>query len=107
MAPPLPPPRAPQTTNTLPDAPSDGPQSHGTLFLEPMMGTPLAVYVHKDVDDRDTVVDLIQRHGGIVSPGYSGVTYILVDPHKETGQNLYRQYAGKKNKMVLDARWVH
>jgi hypothetical protein len=31
---------------------------HG-LFLEPMMGTPLAMYVHKDVPDRDRVVDLI------------------------------------------------
>ena len=31
---------------------------HG-LFLEPMMGTPLAMYVHKDVPDRDRVVDII------------------------------------------------
>jgi hypothetical protein len=31
---------------------------HG-LFLEPMMGTPLAMYVHKDVPDHDRVVDLI------------------------------------------------
>jgi hypothetical protein len=31
---------------------------HG-LFLEPMMGTPLAMYVHKDVSDHDRVVDLI------------------------------------------------
>jgi hypothetical protein len=30
-----------------------------------------------------------------------------VDPHKESGQNLYRQYAGKKGKIVLNARWVH
>jgi hypothetical protein len=30
-----------------------------------------------------------------------------VDPQKESGQNLYRQYAGKKGKIVLDARWVH
>ena len=29
------------------------------LFLEPMMGNPLAIYVDKDVQDRDTVVDLI------------------------------------------------
>jgi len=42
---------------------------HG-LFLEPMMGTPLAMYVHKDVLDHDRVVDLItvssyarHRHG--------------------------------------------
>lgn len=31
---------------------------HG-LFLEPMMGTPLAMYVHKDVPDHDRVVELI------------------------------------------------
>lgn len=32
-----------------------------------------------------------------------------VDPHKESGQNLYRQYAGKKkqSKIVLNAQWVH
>ena len=30
-----------------------------------------------------------------------------MDPHKESGQNLYRQYAGKKGKIVLNARWVH
>lgn len=29
------------------------------LFLEPMMGTPLAIYVEKDVQDRDTIVDII------------------------------------------------
>ena len=59
----------------------------------------------------------------MVSPGYSGVPYILgsyqnipspsflnlvalVDPHKESGQSLYRQYAGKKGKIVLSAQWV-
>ena len=29
------------------------------LFLEPMMGNPLAIYVDKDVQDRDAVVELI------------------------------------------------
>jgi hypothetical protein len=29
------------------------------LFLEPMMGTPLAMYVEKDVQDRDALVDII------------------------------------------------
>lgn len=32
---------------------------------------------------------------------------MAVDPHKESGQNLYRQYAGKKGKIVLAAHWVH
>ena len=31
----------------------------------------------------------------------------LVDPYKESGQNLYRQYAGKKGKIVLSANWVY
>ena len=40
--------------------PSDNAEiaEHG-LFLEPMMGTPLAMYVHKDVSDHDRVLDLI------------------------------------------------
>ncbi|EMD37492.1 hypothetical protein CERSUDRAFT_123436 [Gelatoporia subvermispora B] len=76
------------------------------LFLEPMMGTPLAIFVEKDVENRDTIVELISKHGGIVSTGYSTVAFILVDPHKESGQSLYRLYAGKKNKMVLNANWV-
>jgi hypothetical protein len=29
------------------------------LFLEPMMGTPLAMYIEKDVHDRDVLVDII------------------------------------------------
>ncbi|KIK45091.1 hypothetical protein CY34DRAFT_801945 [Suillus luteus UH-Slu-Lm8-n1] len=83
----------------------DGPGSD--LFLEPMMGTPLNVYIEKEVEDRDTLVELVTKHGGTSSPGYSGTPYILVDPHKESGQNLYRQYAGKKGKIVLHYRWVH
>ena len=29
-----------------------------------------------------------------------------VDPHSESGQSLYRQYAGKKGKLVLGYRWI-
>ncbi|KAJ7462254.1 hypothetical protein B0H11DRAFT_2054788 [Mycena galericulata] len=76
------------------------------LFLDAMFGTPLALYLHKDIDDRDTLVDLVKKHGGIVSQGYSGVPYILVNPHRPSGQNLFRQYANKKGKVVLDARWI-
>ncbi|KAI0081891.1 hypothetical protein K474DRAFT_1681646 [Panus rudis PR-1116 ss-1] len=76
------------------------------LFLDPMMGTPLSIYVDKDVEDREQIVELITKNGGVVSPGYSGVVHILVNPRKESGQNLYRQYAGKKNKIVLDAVWA-
>ncbi|CDO76180.1 hypothetical protein BN946_scf185037.g3 [Trametes cinnabarina] len=70
------------------------------------MGTPLAIYVEKDVDNREEIVELIHKHGGMVSPSYSGVSYILVDPHKDSGQSLYRLYANKKGKIVLDAQWV-
>lgn len=34
-------------------------QINDDLFLEPMMGTPLAIYVEKDVEDRDTIVTMI------------------------------------------------
>jgi hypothetical protein len=36
---------------------ADGPG--GDLFLEPMMGTPLNVYIEKEVEDRDTLVELV------------------------------------------------
>ncbi|KAI6157693.1 hypothetical protein BKA82DRAFT_230048 [Pisolithus tinctorius] len=29
------------------------------LFLEPMMGTPLTVYIEKDVDEKESLVELI------------------------------------------------
>ncbi|KAL4074033.1 hypothetical protein V8B97DRAFT_1937732 [Scleroderma yunnanense] len=95
----------PRNTQTDDSSPNDAPNND--LFLEPMMGTPLTVYIEKDVEERDSLVQLISKHGGAVSPGYSGTPYILVDPHKESGQNLYRQYAGKKGKIVLHFRWVH
>ncbi|KXN90810.1 hypothetical protein AN958_03464 [Leucoagaricus sp. SymC.cos] len=82
-------------------------QEYPALFIDPMMGTPLPIYVDKDVEDRDNIVRLITSHGGTVSPNYSGVPYILVDPHKQSGQNLYRHYLGKKGKIVLASQWVY
>ncbi|KAJ7132782.1 hypothetical protein C8R43DRAFT_1023321 [Mycena crocata] len=76
------------------------------IFLDPSFGTSLALYIDNAVHDRDTLVDLVKHNGGTVAQGYSGVGYILVDPHKPSGQNLYRQYANKKAKVVLDARWI-
>jgi hypothetical protein len=32
---------------------------------------------------------------------------VSVDPHKPSGQNLWRQYAGKKGKLVLNSRYIH
>lgn len=50
---------APQdTTVQLPDDPNIN--SH--LFIDPMLGTPLAMYVEKDVDYRDIVVQMIEVH---------------------------------------------
>jgi len=46
--------RRPQSTNPAQDEPVQS-----DLFLEPMMGNPLTIYVDKDIQDRDTVVDLI------------------------------------------------
>jgi len=43
----------------------------------------------------------------VIVPHSSSNFIFLVDPHKESGQNLYRQYAGKKGKIVLHYRWVH
>lgn len=113
-----------QQSITQPDPNHDPSQD---IFIDPMMGTALQIYVEKDVEDRDTIVELIvvcriflakrrihrvnahkcgticmslsmtrlgtrlghtlrsrgmltlflQTHGGIVSPGYSGVPYIL------------------------------
>ncbi|OSD04039.1 hypothetical protein PYCCODRAFT_1387675 [Trametes coccinea BRFM310] len=95
---------APQPQDIAPAL--DDQNTQDDLFLDPLMGTPLAIYVEKDVDNRDEIVELIVKHGGMVSPNYSGVSYILVDPHKASGQNLYRLHAGKKGKIVLSAQWV-
>jgi hypothetical protein len=45
---------------------ADGPG--GDLFLEPMMGTPLNVYIEKEVEDRDALVEL-------VTVGYPSIIY--------------------------------
>jgi hypothetical protein len=37
----------------------DAVQPLDDLLLEPMMGTPLAIYIEKDVPDRDTIVELV------------------------------------------------
>lgn len=37
----------------------NGAEASDELFLEPMMGTPLAIYIEKDVQDRDNLVEII------------------------------------------------
>ena len=39
-------------------------------------------------------------------PAVTDAFFPLVDPLKESGQSLYRQYVGKKGKIVLNAQWV-
>ena len=128
-------PSQPQHPISPPDVDEHG--ADDELFVDPLMGTPLAIYVEKDVDNRDEIVELImvrneptfwppaqppldaflsgvrvvvgtgglcviyavarrvseraavslgfivpdvsglQKYGGTVSPGYSGVAYIL------------------------------
>jgi len=41
------------------------------LFIDPMLGTPLAIYIEKDVEDREILVDLINVRYGASSPGIS------------------------------------
>ncbi|KAG6885374.1 hypothetical protein C0993_002513 [Termitomyces sp. T159_Od127] len=77
------------------------------LFLDPMLGTPLAMYVEKDVHDKDTLVELILVRQGFLRAFGQVWKEFTVDPYKVSGQNLWRQYAGKKGKIVLDSRWVH
>ncbi|KAL1756278.1 hypothetical protein FB107DRAFT_211765 [Schizophyllum commune] len=93
--------RAPTTSHAPPPAPVSD------LFVDPMMGCPLAMYVDKDVPDQAEIQRLIVEHGGNVSLGYSAVPYILINPRTESGQRLWRQWAHKTNKkIILDARWV-
>lgn len=49
-----------QPATTRPAVPdNDNEVVNPDLFLEPMMGTPLAMYIEKDVQDRDSLVDII------------------------------------------------
>src|SRR5260221_14654839 len=78
------------------DLQNDG-HNANELFLDPNFGTPLQVYIEKDVEDKDLLSQLIQvfpfpesvqllklifvsqKHGGTISPVYSrvNVAYIL------------------------------
>ncbi|CEL57946.1 hypothetical protein RSOLAG1IB_02691 [Rhizoctonia solani AG-1 IB] len=97
----------PQPQQPHPPVPHVAANDNPELFVDLMMGAPLSIYVEKDVPGRDEIVRLIEKHGGVVATAYSTVPYILVDPTKESGQNLYRQYNAKRGKIVLNAQWVH
>ncbi|KAG8966298.1 hypothetical protein FRC03_012200 [Tulasnella sp. 419] len=93
------------TTGTATLTPTDG-EDEVELFVDPMMGSPLQIFVEKEVPNIELITSLVKKHGGVIGPNYSTVQYILVASNKESGQNLYRQYHNKKGKIVLDARWV-
>ncbi|EJT97321.1 hypothetical protein DACRYDRAFT_119444 [Dacryopinax primogenitus] len=76
------------------------------IFVDPMLGGPLPMFVERDVSDAPKLIDLIMKHGGQVSSGYSNVNYIIVNPLSNSGKNLARQYAGKKGKVVLASNWI-
>ena len=57
-----------RSANNAPDAPEDG-TVDAELFIDPMLGTPLAIYIEKDVADRDNLVEIITvREGAAYSP---------------------------------------
>ncbi|KAF7315407.1 Phytanoyl-CoA dioxygenase [Mycena indigotica] len=81
-------------------------QDLSDLFVDIIFGSPLQIFIHQHVEDRSELVELVKKHGGTVVSGYSAIPYILVDPRKQSGQNLFHQYSSKKGKIVLDARWI-
>ncbi|KZS98421.1 hypothetical protein SISNIDRAFT_448644 [Sistotremastrum niveocremeum HHB9708] len=108
MPPPHPRPNTVQRSGPVPsnDASALNNENVTELFIDPILGSPLMLYIAKDVDDREELVHLIQKYGGIVVQSYTTSTYLLVDPRKEYGKSLYLQYAGKKGKVILDVLWV-
>lgn len=49
-----------QNSIQQPDAHRDvDPNVNPELFIDPMLGTPLAMYIEKDVEDRETVAGVI------------------------------------------------
>ena len=50
--------RTPNDASATASSATGGPVND-ELFLEPMMGTPLAIYIEKDVTDRDQLIEII------------------------------------------------
>lgn len=46
-------------TPPIQDAEHDDPNVNKELFLDPMLGAPLAIYIEKDVDDKDIISQLV------------------------------------------------
>lgn len=48
-----------QSTPPVQSTEQSDPNANKQLFLDPMLGTPLAIYVEKDVEDKETISQLI------------------------------------------------
>ena len=55
-----------------------GGAANDELFLEPMMGTPLAIYVEKDVSDREEIAELITVSSTNVDFSSGGALTVLL-----------------------------
>ncbi len=71
---------------------------HG-LFLEPMMGTPLAMYIHKDVPDHNRVVDLIT-----VSPSAARKWLLDVFPSSNVSHSVHPEKRRHSRQLL---QWRH
>lgn len=49
----------PTPTPPIQDTDGDDPNTNKELFLDPMLGTPLAIYLEKEVEDKDNIAQLI------------------------------------------------
>ncbi|KAJ7188307.1 hypothetical protein C8R46DRAFT_1054320 [Mycena filopes] len=82
------------------------------IFLDPMLGTPLPLYLDPHIHDRTALVDLVTKHGGTVSQGYSGVPYILVlisiqsTPTNPLAKIYIASMQTKRENLFSTARWI-
>jgi len=71
------------------------------LFLEPMMGTPLTIYIEKEVEDRDTLIELITV--GHPSPSYATVLRAFLNNFflaRNTAAQLHQGTVGRRTFLV-------
>lgn len=75
-------------------SPVEDGSSGSDLFIEPMMGTPLTVYIEKEVEDRDTLVELILV-------GHPSISYSpLLTFVRNTEVQLHRGTVGRPTFLV-------
>lgn len=52
-------PQNPSEQGQTPSSAGNDPNVNNELFIDPMLGTPLAVYIEKDVEEKDELVRLV------------------------------------------------